>query len=119
MNFKEHKAIYLQIYDRICDEIITNVYKTGERVPSVRDYSAKIEVNHNTTLRAYEILQRDELIFNKRGLGYFVSAEAKNIIRKKRKQDFIDRFIPELFKQMKNLDISIAEINELYEKQKE
>lgn len=48
MNFKESKAIYLQIADRICDEILLGQYQEEERIPSVREYAAMVEVNANT-----------------------------------------------------------------------
>ena len=44
MNFKESKAIYLQIADRICDEILLGQYQEEERIPSVREYAAMVEV---------------------------------------------------------------------------
>ena len=44
MNFKESKAIYLQIADRICDEVLLGQYQEEERIPSVREYAAVVEV---------------------------------------------------------------------------
>ena len=48
MKFKESKSIYLQIADRICDEILQGQYTEEERIPSVREYAATVEVNANT-----------------------------------------------------------------------
>lgn len=56
MNFKESKSIYLQIADRLMDEILRRVYREDERVPSVRDYAVALEVNANTVARSYEYL---------------------------------------------------------------
>ena len=50
MNFKESNAIYLQIADRICDEILLGHYPEEERIPSVGEYAAIVEVNANTCL---------------------------------------------------------------------
>ena len=60
MNFKENKPIYLQIADRIMDEILCNVYREEERIPSVREYAATVEVNANTMVRSYDYLQRKD-----------------------------------------------------------
>jgi DNA-binding transcriptional regulator YhcF (GntR family) len=65
MNFKETRPIYLQIADRICDEILSGQFKEEERVTSVRDYAALVEVNPNTVMRTYDYLQQQEIIFNK------------------------------------------------------
>ena len=54
MKFKESKSIYLQIADRICDEILQGQYTEEERIPSVREYAATVEVNANTVVRTYD-----------------------------------------------------------------
>lgn len=74
MIFEENnKAIYLQIVDRICDDIMTGKYDADSRLPSVREYAVAAEVNANTVMRSYERLAARELIYNKRGIGFFVS----------------------------------------------
>lgn len=52
MNFKESKAIYLQIVSRICDEVILGQYREEERIPSVREYAAAVEANATTVMRS-------------------------------------------------------------------
>lgn len=112
MDFKDRKAIYLQIAERICDEILLGLYEEGGRIPSVREYAAKVEVNSNTTARAYEWLQQQEIIFTKRGLGYFVSEGAKNQIAVMRKKEFMEQHLPELVHMMRTLGISVEEVAE-------
>lgn len=68
MNFKESRAIYLQIADRICDDILLGQYEEEWRIPSVREYASIVEVNANTVMRSYEYLQSQEVIYNKRGM---------------------------------------------------
>ena len=65
MNFKENKAIYLQIAESICDEILLGTYAEEERIPSVREYASTMEVNSNTVMRSYDWLQQQEIIFTK------------------------------------------------------
>ena len=89
MIFTNDKAIYIQIADRLCDEILSGVYKDDDHIPSVREYSVLLEVNTNTAVKAYEQLAREEIIYNKRGLGYFVTKGAKKQILKARKQEFM------------------------------
>ena len=101
MKFKESKSIYLQIADRICDEILQGQYMEEERIPSVREYAATVEVNANTVVRTYDYLQGQEIIYNKRGIGYFVSAGAKDRIIALRKNTFLHEDLPEFFRQVK------------------
>lgn len=91
MTFNENnKAIYLQIADRICDEILTGRFAPGTRLPSVRDRAAEMEVNANTMMRAYDYLQQQEFIFNRRGIGYFVGENAPIAILDSRRRQFFD-----------------------------
>ena len=114
MIFTNDKAIYIQIADRLCDEILSGVYKDDDHIPSVREYSVLLEVNTNTAVKAYEQLAREEIIYNKRGLGYFVTKGAKKQILKARKKEFMKERLPELFRQMQLLDITIEDVEEAY-----
>ena len=114
MNFKESKAIYLQIADRICDEILLGQFGEEERIPSVREYAAIVEVNANTVMRSFDYLQSQNIIYNKRGIGYFVSAGAKDRIIALRKNIFLHEDLPEFFRQVKTLDIPMKEIEKMY-----
>ena len=115
MIFSNDKAIYLQMADRLCDEILSGKYGDDDRIPSVRDYSVLLEVNTNTAVKAYEQLAREDIIYNKRGLGYFVTKGAKAQILKTRKKAFMDERLPELFRQMKLLGITLDDIRKAYE----
>ena len=81
MTFKENKPIYLQIADRIMDEILQEVYEEEGRILSVREYAGIVEVNANTVVRTYDYLQTQGIIYNKRGLGYFVATGAAQKIQ--------------------------------------
>ena len=115
MKFKESKSIYLQIADRICDEILQGQYKEEERIPSVREYAATVEVNANTVVRSFDYLQNQEIIYNKRGLGYFVSRGGRERILELRKEVFLRDELPEFFRQLKSLGISIKEVETMYQ----
>ena len=77
-----------------------------------------LEVNTNTAVKAYEQLAREEIIYNKRGLGYFVTKGAKKQILKARKKEFMKAHLPELFRQMQLLDISIEDVVDEWKKLK-
>ncbi len=114
MTFTNDKAIYIQMADRLCDEILAGKYKDDDRIPSVREYSVLLEVNTNTAVKAYDELARANIIYNKRGLGYFVTPGAKKQILKERKQEFMKQRLPELFRQMALLDITIDDVANAY-----
>ena len=115
MNFSNDKAIYIQMADRLCDEIIAGTYKDDDRIPSVREYAVMLQVNTNTAVKAFDQLSRDGIIYNKRGLGYFVTSGAAKTIRKVRRQEFMKQTLPELFRQMRLLDITIDDVRQQWE----
>lgn len=116
MIFEENnKAIYLQIVDRICDDIMTGKYDSDSRLPSVRDYAVAAEVNANTVMRSYERLANRELIYNKRGIGFFVSPDAKLRIIQERTDDLVEQQLPPLFNLMHCLGITPDDLKKAYE----
>ncbi len=114
MEFKETKSIYLQIADRICNEILQGKYRADERIPSVREYAGIVEVNANTVARSFDHLQEQGIVYNKRGIGYFVASGAIETIKRLRKNIFLSEWLPEFFQQMEMLNISMIEIEKLY-----
>jgi len=119
MQFTESHAIYLQIAKIMEEKILRKEWLAEMRIPSVRDLAVAMEVNPNTAVRAYEILQHKEVIYNKRGIGYFVSGDAYAIIKKEWKKNFEAQELPEFFKNIALLGFSMEEISTLYAKHHE
>lgn len=115
MNFQQsNKAIYLQIADRICDLILTGKFEAGERLPSVRDHAAEMEVNANTMMRSYDYLQQRGLIFNKRGIGYFVAEDAPITILAQRREHFMTTELEYFFRHLSMFGITPDTLASLY-----
>ena len=117
MVFKENnKAIYLQIADRICDEVMTGTVEEGARIPSVREYAASLQVNANTVMRSYDHLTQEGVLFNKRGIGFFIAADACRRITAMRHASFFNGEIQEFFRHLRLLGVSPDELKERYVK---
>lgn len=110
MMFNNDKPIFQQMADRLCDEILALTYQDDERIPSVREYAVMLEVNTNTAVKAYEQLSRENIIYNKRGLGYYVTPGAREQILKQRRKVFLEQQLPELFRQMNLLGLGIEDV---------
>lgn len=106
MEFSNNKSIYLQICDAICEQILTGALKPDERILSVREYGAEIGVNPNTIMRSYEKLTADGIIYNKRGIGYFISADARETVLTAQRKEFIENELPQILRRMKLLGIA-------------
>lgn len=114
MDFRETQAIYLQIVEWICEQIILQVWNTGDKIPSVRELAVELEVNPNTIARTYEHLQSMELVVNKRGIGLFVADRSRDKATEYLKKQFIEKNLPQMFNYIKLLNISMEELNILY-----
>lgn len=110
MEFNANKSIYLQIADAICEKILSEELKGEERIPSVREYGAEIGVNPNTVMRSYEKLTTDGIIYNKRGIGYFVSSDAHGKVLSSLQREFFETEWPAVLRKMKLLEISISDL---------
>ena len=113
MEFKNHKPIFLQIAGHICDDILGGRYPEGERLPSVREYAAEVEVNVNTVVRSYDWLSQKDIIFNRRGMGYYASEGAAENIRKSLRETFFQETLPEFVQQMEKLGITVEEVEQV------
>jgi Predicted transcriptional regulators len=114
MDFNTNKPIYLQIADALNEKIISGEWPEQERIPSVRELGMSLGVNPNTIVRVYDHMQNKDIIYNKRGIGYFVSENAKEQILKVQRDEFINQEAPLFCKRMKILNINPDIIMQIY-----
>ena len=108
MDFQKQKPIYLQIADRLMEQILGG--QVDDRMPSVREVASAMGVNPNTVVRSFDHLQTAEIIYNRRGVGYFVSADARQRILAAQRREFLEDELPVIRQRLKALDISIDEL---------
>lgn len=105
MEFNQNKPIYLQIADRISERILSGELKEGDRILSVRELGGELGVNPNTAMRSYEKLTADGIIYNQRGIGYFVTEGAKKIALDRMRDEFLQDELPQILRKMELLEI--------------
>ena len=113
MEFKSSKGIFLQIADNLCARILEGSLKSGERVPSVRDIAAELQVNRNTAMRTYSYLQEQGIFQNQRGIGFFISDNAMDIIKNNERNEFFSNVLPEIIHKVKLLNLTSEDLEEL------
>jgi DNA-binding transcriptional regulator YhcF (GntR family) len=114
MNYSGNQFIFMQIADRICDRVLKGKYLPDTRIPSVRELSVEMEVNPNTVMRSFDRLQQHGIIYNKRGIGYFISPEAMEKIHELRRFHLMDEVLPSVFKEMSLLGIGLNELTNAF-----
>ena len=112
MEFKKQKSIYQQIADRLMEQIVEGTPAADERMPSVRDVAVSLAVNPNTVMRSFEYLQQEGIIYNRRGVDYFVSPDAKERILAEQRREFIEEELPLIRQKMQVLGIDIKQLVE-------
>lgn len=105
MEFKKQKSIFHQIADTLCQRILDGEWAEGERFPSIRDIAGDMGVNPNTVMRSYDQLQSLEIIFNRRGVGYFVADNAKDKILDMQRREFLEEELPLIKQKLKMLGL--------------
>ncbi|HLK30294.1 MAG TPA: GntR family transcriptional regulator [Puia sp.] len=118
MQFRESQAIYLQIADYVCEKILLKEWKPDARIPSVREFAVQLEVNPNTVMRTFDFLQQQDIIYNQRGIGYFVASSAYKNALQYRKNEFAEKDLPNIFRNMYLLDMDLDELKPRFDKYK-
>ena len=115
MEFRDNEAIYLQIAGYVGQNILLGKWQAEQKIPSVRDLAIELQVNLNTVMRSYEFLESLGAIYNKRGLGFFVSQDGYAKIKAYRKERFVQQDLPVFFNNIYLLEISPEEIMKWYQ----
>jgi DNA-binding transcriptional regulator YhcF (GntR family) len=118
MQFSNSQAIYLQIADYVCEKTLLKEWAPDQRIPSVREMAMQLEVNPNTVMRTYEFLEQQSIIYNQRGIGYFLSKDALKQAITYRKKVFFDTDLPQLFRNLFLLGMEPSELTPFFEKYK-
>lgn len=115
MQFNPTQSIYLQIADYVCEKILLGEWKADDKVPSVRDLAVQLEVNPNTVMRTYDWLQQSGIIYNQRGIGFFVAPEGPDNALAQRRKEFMEKDLPVLFRNLYLLGMAPDELKAPYE----
>lgn len=110
MEFDNNKPIYIQIADNISDRILSGELKPGSRIPSVREWGAGIGVNPNTVARSYELLSNRGVVYNQRGIGFFVADDAQETIKSAERKKFIEEEFPAFRTRAELLGVNLKEL---------
>jgi len=114
MEFRENRAIYLQISDYVFEQILLQNWKINEKIISVRELASRLEVNPNTVARAYDLLQGQGIILNKRGIGFFITADAIEKIKLLKREEFKEKELPQFFRNIYLLEIDFDSLKDAY-----
>lgn len=112
MRFDDGRSIYQQIVEYVQDQILRGTWKEEARLPAVRELAVELGVNPNTVQRSYSTLQDEGLIYNRRGVGYFVAPGARERSGRRRRKTFENDVLPRVFETMEDLDYTMQDLTD-------
>ena len=115
--FDDTKPIFLQLAERIADDILHGTYAEGSQVPSTNEFAAFFRINPATAGKGVNLLVDQEILFKKRGIGMFVAEGAKNRIAAERESGFLTGFVQPLLAESEALGLSLPQTISLIEQE--
>ena len=74
---KDNRPLYVQIMDEIRRALVRGALRPEDPLPSVRELASELVLNPRTVLQAYRELEREGVVYVRRGQGTFVSASVR------------------------------------------
>ena len=116
-----NKLIFEQVAEMVENQILDGILQANDQSPSTTEFSNVYGINPATARKGLNILVDEGILYKKRGMGMFVTDKAIDIIKEKRRQEYLDKILPDLIKNIKLLGISkddlINEIEDIYRKE--
>lgn len=110
-DLENDRPIYLQLMERIQQDIIKGVYQPGGKIPSVRELALEAAVNPNTMQKTLSELERSGLVYSQRTSGRFITEDKKLLSHMK--SELAKTHIHDFFTSMRQLGFCDEEILEL------
>ncbi|QGQ99605.1 GntR family transcriptional regulator [Paenibacillus psychroresistens] len=112
----ENRIIFLQIAERIEDDIIEGRLPEETQVPSTLQFAAFYKINPATAAKGVNLLVDQGILYKKRGIGMFVATGACAELMKKRKEQFYKQYVVTMLQESKKLKITSEELAEMIAK---
>lgn len=108
--FDDAKPIFLQVADRIADDILRGTYVEGAQVPSTNELAAYLRINPATAGKGLNLLVTQQILTKRRGIGMFVAEGARARVAAERQRGFVNEFIEPLAAETRALGLSRVEV---------
>jgi GntR family transcriptional regulator len=108
--FHDRSPIYLQIAEGIKNDVMSGALKEDEQVMSTNQYAAFYRINPATAAKGFAQLVDEGVLYKKRGIGMFVSPDAREKLRAERRELFFADVVAPMLDEAKRIGISVDEI---------
>jgi len=108
--FDDRSPIYLQIADKIKEDILSGALGEDEQVMSTNQYASFYRINPATAAKGFQQLVEEGVLYKRRGIGMFVSADAREKLRAERRERFFEQVVDAMIAEARVIGISLDEI---------
>ncbi len=113
----DSRPIFIQIAEQIENDIISGALAEEAQVPSTNEYAAFYRINPATVGKGVNLLVDTGILYKKRGIGMFVAEGSRDRIIVSRREQFQTEFVRPLVIEAKHLDIALAELTKMIQKE--
>lgn len=110
------RPIFLQIAERIEDDIMEGALLEEHQVPSTNQFAAFYKINPATAAKGVNLLVDEGILYKKRGIGMFVAEGARARVLEKRKEQFYEQYVVTMIQEAKKLGMTIEQITEMVQR---
>ena len=107
------RPIFLQISERIEDDIIEGGLPEESQVPSTNQFAAFYKINPATAAKGVNLLVDEGILYKKRGIGMFVAEGAREKVINKRKEQFFEQYVITMMHEAKKLGITVDQLTDM------
>lgn len=112
-DFSSDIPLFTQVAEQIEGSILSGVFEEESQIPSTTEVSIMFKINPATVLKGMNILVDEGLLYKKRGIGMFVTEDAKERIVAKRRTAFYETYVVSLLGEAKKLGIKREQLFEM------
>ncbi|MDF2649856.1 DNA-binding transcriptional regulator YhcF (GntR family) [Paenibacillus sp. V4I3] len=109
----DSRPIFVQIAERIEDDIIEARMPEESQVPSTNQFASFYQINPATAAKGVNLLVDQGILYKKRGIGMFVAEGARTKLMEKRKELFYEQYVVTMVKEAEKLGITVEQLTEM------
>lgn len=113
MQMDDDRPIFIQIAERIEDDILEGRLPEESQVPSTNQFASFYQINPATAAKGVNLLVDHGILYKKRGIGMFVAEGALAVLIEKRREQFYEQFVVRMIHEAQKLGISTSELSEM------
>lgn len=107
------RPIFIQIAERIEDDIIEGGLSEETQVPSTNQFAAFYKINPATAAKGVNLLVDEGILYKKRGIGMFVTEGARAKVKEKRKEQFFEQYVVTMIQEAEKLEITADQLTDM------